>query len=147
MSCYYTNWAQYRPGIGKFVPQDIPADLCTHIIYAFGTIKNGRLAGYEHNDESKNGGPGMMDEVAGLKKSNGKLKVLLAVGGWNFGTAPFQQMTASAQSRKTFIDSVVEFLRKHNFDGFDLDWEYPKGETDKKNTVAFLKGSRLSLAS
>jgi len=27
--CYHTNWSQYRKGAGKFVPEDIPADLCT----------------------------------------------------------------------------------------------------------------------
>jgi len=34
--CYYTNWSQYRPKVGKFLPEDIPADLCTHVIFAFG---------------------------------------------------------------------------------------------------------------
>ena len=31
--CYYTNWSQYRPKEGKFVPEDIDPFLCTHIIY------------------------------------------------------------------------------------------------------------------
>jgi len=39
--CYYTNWSQYRPKIGKFLPEDIPSDLCTHLIFAFGWLKKG----------------------------------------------------------------------------------------------------------
>merc|ERR1719412_621090 len=28
--CYYTNWSQYRPKKGKFLPEDIDPFLCTH---------------------------------------------------------------------------------------------------------------------
>ena len=37
--CYYTNWSQYRPKKGKFLPEDIDPFLCTHVIFAFGWIK------------------------------------------------------------------------------------------------------------
>ncbi|MEE6523434.1 hypothetical protein FKM82_022349 [Ascaphus truei] len=60
-----------------------------------------------------------------LKKQNPKLLTLLAIGGWTFGTAKFTEMVASPDTRKIFIDSVIEYLRKYNFDGIDLDFEYP----------------------
>ena len=50
---------------------------------------------------------------------------MLAVGGWNMASAPFTRMVATAPSRQEFATSTVKFLRDHNFDGLDLDWEYP----------------------
>lgn len=41
------------------------------------------------------------------------------------GSAPFTKMVASQATRKDFIDDTIKFLRAHNFDGLDLDWEYP----------------------
>lgn len=142
--CYYTNWSQYRTKIGKYVPEDIPADLCTHIIYAFGWLKKGRMSSFEGNDETKDGVPGYYAKIVGLKKINPKLKVLLAIGGWSFGTQKFKDMAQSRYARQTFIYSAINFLRKRGFDGLDMDWEYPKGSDDKKNFVLLLKGKVIT---
>lgn len=78
--CYYTNWSQYRPKVGKFTPEDIGADLCTHVIFAFGWLKKGKLSSFESNDETKDGKVGLYERIMTLKKANPKLKVLLAIG-------------------------------------------------------------------
>lgn len=49
-------------------------------------------------------------------------------------------MSATRYTRQTFIYSAVPYLRSRNFDGLDIDWEYPKGSDDKKNFVLLLKG-------
>ena len=60
-----------------------------------------------------------------LKQINPELKTLLAVGGWNFGTAKMTAMLATSANRKEFIDTSIAFLRERDFDGLDLDYEYP----------------------
>jgi len=136
--CYYTNWSQYRPKAGKFLPENIDPHLCTHVIFAFGWIKDGKLSSFEANDVSGDGKLGLYQRVVGLKAKNPKLKVMLAIGGWSFGTAKFKQVAETRFSRQTFIFSAIPFLRKHNFDGLDVDWEYPKA-SDRENFVAYLK--------
>lgn len=78
--CYYTNWSQYRLKIGKFMPEDIIPDLCTHVIFAFGWLKKGKLSSFESNDENKDGKVGLYERIHKLKKANPSLKTLLAIG-------------------------------------------------------------------
>lgn len=65
------------------MPEDIEPDLCTHVIFAFGWMKKGRLSSFESNDETKDGKIGLYDRIQNLKKANPKLKTLLAIGAYN----------------------------------------------------------------
>lgn len=87
MVCYYTNWAQYRSTAGKYLPEDIDPNLCTHVIYSFAKLDaQHELAPYEWNDESTGWSKGMYERTMDLKSINPDLKVLLAVGGWTHGS-------------------------------------------------------------
>ncbi|XP_013386543.1 chitinase-3-like protein 1 [Lingula anatina] len=137
--CYYTNWSQYRTDDSiKFFPANINASLCTHIIYAFANISAGGLKPDQWNDVLAKPNIGMYAKVNNLKVNNPDLKVLLAVGGWEMGTAPFIAVSTTREKRQNFISGTVQFLRQHDFDGLDYDWEFPDADS-KSNFTALLK--------
>ena len=63
--CYFTNWAWYRPGIGKYRPEDIDPTLCTHIIYGFAVLDSNKLTMKPHDSWAVDGAAGLL--VVGLK--------------------------------------------------------------------------------
>jgi chitinase len=115
-----------QPVIVAYVfPQDNPlregeiaGRKLTRINYAFANIKNGRIVnGFGHDDEN-------LAKLVALKQENPSLTVLVSVGGWLWSGA-FSDMALTRQSRNIFIASVVDFVRSHQLDGLDIDWEYP----------------------
>jgi chitinase len=97
---------------------EIDALSLTRINYAFSNIENGRMVtGF--SDDDKN-----FAFLTSLKQQNPSLTVLVSVGGWLWSTN-FSDVSLTSQSRKLFIQSVVEFLTHYNLDGLDIDWEYP----------------------
>lgn len=126
MVCYYGTWAVYRPGKGKFDVEDIDVNICTHVVYGFACLRQGKIAAYDPwNDLYDNYGKGAYLRFTGLKQQNPALKTILAIGGWNEGSSKYSDMAKTKEGRATFIQSCVEFLQEYGFDGLDLDWEYP----------------------
>lgn len=102
-------------------PEAIPAGALTHINLAF----------IEFDEDFKlvDIGGDIVARVSKLKLTYPGLRVMVAVGGWNFNDPPtqtyFSDMARDYDSRTTFIDSVMSYLTKYGLDGIDIDWEYP----------------------
>ncbi|GJQ69017.1 hypothetical protein Trydic_g6190 [Trypoxylus dichotomus] len=146
--CYYASWAVYRNDIGSFTVADIDPNLCTHLVYAFtGLSKDGLIGSMDPNVDLDR--RGYLDFTA-LKEQNPCLKTLLAIGGWNQGSRRYSVMVGDKEYRKKFIDSVLRYLAEYDFDGIDLDWEYPTQRggiaEDKENFGLLLKEMKEALA-
>jgi len=99
-------------------PGEIAARKLTRINYAFANIDHGLMVnGFADDDEN-------LELLTSLKRENPSLTVLVSVGGWLWSGA-FSDVALTRQSRTAFIDSVVEFVRRDQLDGLDIDWEYP----------------------
>lgn len=67
-----------------------------------------------------------------MKKQYPNVKLLMSVGGWA-GSRGFYTMLDTDQGINTFADSCVELVRKYNFDGIDIDFEYPSATSTSGN--------------
>lgn len=55
-----------------------------------------------------------------LKEQNPNLKVLLAIGGWNHGSAAFSDVVNNDVQRANFVKNAVDYVKKYGFDGLDI---------------------------
>ncbi len=121
--CYFTNWAWYRPGAGKYKPEDIDPTICTHIVYGFAVLDYSTLLMKPH-DSWADIDNDFYGKVTEFKKYG--IKVTVAIGGWNDSEGDkYSRLVNNPSARARFIENVVKFIEKYNFDGLDLDWEYP----------------------
>ncbi|HEX6361378.1 MAG TPA: glycoside hydrolase family 18 protein [Albitalea sp.] len=104
-------------------PERIPAARLTHLNVAFATPDaQGALALAPSTLDGH--GPVPFAGLRALKKRHPHLRTLISVGGWA-GSAHFSDLALTPQSRARFAESGVAFLRRHGFDGIDIDWEFP----------------------
>ncbi|KAI5633063.1 glycosyl hydrolases family 18 domain-containing protein [Phthorimaea operculella] len=121
--CYYTNWSWYRPGLGKYSPEDIDPTLCTHIVYGFAVLGNdGLITAHDSWADYDNR---FYERVVEYKRYG--IKVSIALGGWNDSAGDkYSKLVNDPAARARFVDHALEFVEQYGFDGLDLDWEYPK---------------------
>ncbi|XP_063538166.1 acidic mammalian chitinase-like [Cydia strobilella] len=141
--CYYEEWANERPSVGRFGVSDLPTDLCTHIAYSFITLDGptGNLTIPE--DTSYEGKSNAVAELIALKQIDPDLKILISVGGWTEGSTNFSAVVNDDALRANFVKNLYEYIDTKGFDGCDVDWEYPtqRGglETDKEKFISLIK--------
>jgi chitinase len=131
---YYPAWAVYARDY--HVPE-IPADLLTHINYAFLNIseQGDCILGdsyadidrfYEGDTWDAGALRGSFHQLQLLKEAHPHVKTLLSIGGWTW-SSQFSSVAASAEKRARFATSCADIMEEYSFDGLDVDWEYPGG--------------------
>lgn len=135
-------------------PDEIPVHDITHLIFAFGFVTPDEYRITNMPDAR----PALFREVGELKNKNPDLKIQIALGGWTHNDpgmwqTVFSDMVSTAETRATFIDNLLGFLRQYGYDGVDFDWEYPGAEdrggkdADGKNYVKLLKELQAEMQS
>jgi len=78
------------------------------------------------------------------------VKLLPSIGGWS-DSNNFPGIAANPAKRQAFVQSCINLIQTYNFDGIDLDWEYPGYEVhggspaDKQNFTLLLQDIRSAL--
>lgn len=155
---YYPSW-KWKSRDKVMTPANIPYEKLTIINYAFFyPLSSGELVGRDIvGDEIAL--KGERDPQTGAYKAGSSMvdlahrhgvKVLLSVGGWE-DSNNFPEVAASQTTRAAFAHSCLEIAKLYDFDGMDIDWEYPgyaehKGtRDDKHNFTTLLQITRDSL--
>lgn len=121
--------------------KDIPADKLTLINYAFANI-----VGLELKRDLKK-----IHLINELKAEHPHLKTCISIGGWT--ADGFSDAFLTFDTRKTLISSILDYMERYDFNGVDLDWEYPgmdiagikARKEDAANYLAFVKEMRQAL--
>ena len=83
-----------------------------YINYSFGGIYNGELVLSSY-----------LNKELILSYREKGVRIGLAIGGW--GADGFSQAVRTADSRTKFVKSIMKVIKEYQFDGIDIDWEYP----------------------
>jgi chitinase len=118
------------------VPAAIPYDHLTHINYAF-LIPNrdGTFAALNN--------PWKIEQIIAQAHEH-EVRVLISVGGWGWDEQ-FEAMAADPAARQVFVRGLVDIVAQYDFDGADIDWEYPDPGQSGQNFLALMTELRLAL--
>ncbi|XP_052806908.1 acidic mammalian chitinase-like [Mya arenaria] len=137
--CYFSldeTW----PDNGTLHPA-MNATLCTHLILINTVIKDGQIAPASPDDVTR-----YFSKVPLLRQQNPALKIIICNGGG--GNHGFTPILASAANRSKFVSSAAPFLKKYDFDGLDIDFEFPGWQLpvqQRKNFTVLLQELRTAL--
>lgn len=101
-------------------PRDVNFGLYTHICHAF-------LVADEQGRVRPSRGVPDADLAAEAHKAGAK--ILLSLGGWGWDKQ-FAALTSDPEAEDRYVKSVLEAVAQADYDGIDLDWEYPDTEAE-----------------
>ncbi len=153
---YFTSWRNGSDGQPPFLASDLPWERITHLNYAFAHIAdNGEISigdatdpanpatGMTWEGAANTGNPvlpykGHFNLLNTYAKKHG-VKLLISVGGWA-QTNGFYKLTINQATGQIdhaaiskFAQSAVRFIETYEFDGIDIDYEYPSSMPDVGN--------------
>ena len=141
---YFAEWGVYgRDYHVKDIATSGSAERLTHILYAFGNVKNGKCtvgdsyAAYDKAYSAEDSVDGVADtwdtgalrgnigQFKRLKEMYPHLKIIWSFGGWTWSGG----FGEAAQNPDAFAESCYQLINDPRwagvFDGIDIDWEYP----------------------
>src|SRR5262245_22421522 len=99
-------------------PRHVNFKLYTHLCHAF------LVADKEGNVRTNRNVP---SRDLTTKAHQAGVKVLLSLGGWGWDTQ-FASIVSKLEFEDRYFKSVMAIVKDNDYDGIDLDWEYPDNE-------------------
>lgn len=87
-----------------------------------------------------------MGQIRLLKHHYPQVKVICSIGGWGTNTS-FEALVTDSTKAARFVESTAKLVREYNFDGVDLDWEYPNSRQQGQFLTTLVVALRRALPS
>lgn len=125
---FYEQWGIYSPNIHV---NDLPLERLTHLIYQRATVdREGKVTPgdlfadlqHRHPNDNIEGQKfaGNFGQLLKAKDKHTNLKTLISIGGYQVNSLPY--ISRDANLLHQFTQSTVDFLKKYDFDGVDINW-------------------------
>ena len=100
--------------------EGIDFSLYTHLFHAFVTADaDGRVRP----------GRGVPDAALAEKAHEAGVKMVISLGGWGWDDE-FAAIVADPEAEDRYVEAVLAMVDEADYDGLDLDWEYPDGDAE-----------------
>ncbi len=122
----------------------IPLEKISYIQLAFFGIQSDYTLSYglnNNNYQLKN----KLSKLTDLQKKNPNLKIIISIGSTELDYTIFANMIMYPDYRLIFIKDIINFVKIHNINGVNIDWEYPKSLQDRSNFTIFISELRSAL--
>lgn len=101
-------------------PKGVNYSLYTHLCHAFVTAgADGKL----------NPGRSAPSRELTAEAHKAGVKVLISLGGWGWDEQ-FRAIVADPEAEARYVEAVVKMVEDNDYDGIDLDWEYPDSDRE-----------------
>ncbi|EGT56396.1 hypothetical protein CAEBREN_15208, partial [Caenorhabditis brenneri] len=105
----------------------------THVVFAYIQMDSNGMLNFKNN-KTEQRFLSLKRKAKGVKSS---VKIMISIGGQE-NSDYFSAVVTDSNKQKTFIDSIISFIKDQQIDGIDVFWKWPT-ESDKFKYAAFLK--------
>ncbi len=127
---YYPDWGKWHKP--AYTVDKVPYKKLTHVLWSFITPN---ADGTLHGDAADE--PSALDSMVTLAHAAGT-KIIVSLGGGG-QSDKFAPVAKDSTLRNKFIVNLVDYVKAHNLDGLDMDWEWEYNPVPEADTIAYNK--------
>ncbi len=147
---FYASWSPYS----GYNPMDIPLEKLDRVTHAFAMITDSGLvttsdewaelhlpmAGDTVGQELK----GIFHQYELIREQHPDLEICYSIVARDHNRKGFKYAASTPENRTAFAQAAITYMKKYNFDGVSLDWEFPEAD-DTENYTLLLAELRRQL--
>ncbi|KAH7968245.1 hypothetical protein HPB52_007176 [Rhipicephalus sanguineus] len=140
--CLYNNSRFLRGHLYDFVPENLPLDYCSYIVYWSLAVANASASSRAQQFDAKYG-LWRLRQMLQRHKLAQKVGVLMALGGYPEDSVHFSRLGRDPPAMGRFVSSVIQAIYAHRLSGLTIHWvasQVTCRSADDERTMSTLVG-------